>query len=155
MLGCFICWKVGIRTSHRSLGITAGWMISCRAPGIMGVSRKVSLHDSEEINAMREIYQHPEWILLRDGKRRRLYAETKDEGWVSKVFWIGPHHMAITRLKSHIITLKTISIFWIRLPWLSVTGENLSILEDTGHRLGNWLKGIPEWFDWNSRWFRS
>jgi hypothetical protein len=62
-------------------------MISCRGPGIMGVSRKVSLHDSEEISAMREIYQHPERILLRNGKRRRLYAaETEDEGWISEVF---------------------------------------------------------------------
>jgi len=53
----------------------------------MGVSRKVSLHDSEEISAMREIYQHPERILLRNGKRRRLYgAETEDEGWISEVF---------------------------------------------------------------------
>lgn len=37
-------------------------------------------------------------------------------------------------------------------PKDSVTGE---LLEDVVHHVGNWAEGLPEWFDWDSRLFRS
>ena len=33
--------------------------------------------------------------------------------------------------------------------------KNLALLEDAAHHLGNWVEGIPEWFDWDNRRFRS
>jgi len=33
--------------------------------------------------------------------------------------------------------------------------QNLAILEDAAHHLGNWVEGIPEWFDWEQKRFRS
>jgi len=33
--------------------------------------------------------------------------------------------------------------------------QNVAILEDAAHHLGNWVEGIPEWFDWEQKRFRS
>jgi len=33
--------------------------------------------------------------------------------------------------------------------------KNLEILEDASHHLGNWVSGIPEWFDWSKKCFVS
>ena len=33
--------------------------------------------------------------------------------------------------------------------------KNSAILEDASHHLGNWVAGIPEWFDWSERRFLS
>jgi hypothetical protein len=33
--------------------------------------------------------------------------------------------------------------------------KNLEILEDASHHLGNWVSGIPEWFDWSKKRFVS
>ena len=33
--------------------------------------------------------------------------------------------------------------------------KNLAMLEDAAHHVGNWVEGIPEWFDWENRRFRS
>jgi hypothetical protein len=33
--------------------------------------------------------------------------------------------------------------------------KNLAILEHAAHHLGNWVEGIPEWFDWEHKRFKS
>ena len=32
---------------------------------------------------------------------------------------------------------------------------DVHIVEDAAHHLGNWVKGVPEWYDWDRRMFRS
>ena len=35
------------------------------------------------------------------------------------------------------------------------TDVNVAVLEDAAHHVGNWIKGIPEWYNWEKHRFRS
>lgn len=35
------------------------------------------------------------------------------------------------------------------------TDVNVAVLEDAAHHIGNWVKGIPKWYDWKNHRFRS
>jgi hypothetical protein len=47
-------------------------------------------------------------------------------------------------------------IFFLgHLWWLEKNRRNVEVLEDAAHHIGNWVKDVPEWYDWENHCFRG
>ncbi len=53
--------------------------------------------------------------------------------------------------------IETFIYFQIPLAFLGLAGSDVALaaVEDVAHHTGNWVSGIPEWYDWGSQGFRS
>ena len=53
--------------------------------------------------------------------------------------------------------IETFLYFQVPLAFLGLAGSDaaLASVEDAAHHTGNWVSGVPEWYDWGTRGFRS
>ena len=49
------------------------------------------------------------------------------------------------------------TFLYFQMPFMHLTGDPKAVagVEDLAHHAGNWIEGVPEWYDWDTHSFRS